>query len=451
MLFKLTDYPTQKFNKTKAKIISTFIGSAVFLLVALFVYNEDKRLKEKEYLEVTKSYVEYQSAIENLIQDNISLLKGYLAFLNIEGSFDQKKSENYLERLLGADRGIIRNIGVIQDTTMIWNYPYSENESVIGKDLATIEGQKEAVLETKNKHIAVFQGPLNLIQGGIGFVTRIPIIQDNGAYWGQVSIVLDGDQFIQKATELGNQYGLQVALFDKNDYPKSPFVGDLSITESYYLKFPMKMNYVEWIIAVAPEQGWSVNYMRIFLALAGGLMFAVLLAIMTYYAIYSNFKLRYQAVHDSLTGILNRSFLDEYRGLIFSRAERTQTKVGIMLIDLCQFKVINDTFGHKMGDQVLVCTAKQLKQVCRSTEAVFRLGGDEFLVIFPDIDHPSDMEIIKNRVKSSFNRRYVFDQHKINIIPNIGYASYPDESEDFEVLLHLADQRMYDDKELTRK
>jgi sensor domain CHASE-containing protein len=102
--------------------------------------------------------------LEYLINSNIALMSGYLAYLKTNGDDNQDLTLIYLNNLLANNEGYIRNIATLKDTTIIWNYPPGGNETSIGIDLATVDGQKEPVLGTKKYLKPSFQGPVDLVQ-----------------------------------------------------------------------------------------------------------------------------------------------------------------------------------------------------------------------------------------------------------------------------------------------
>ncbi len=100
--------------------------------------------------------------------------------------------------LIQSNSKLIKNISVLKDTTIVYAYPLKGNEAVIGKNLAFIAAQKGNVLKVKKNMTPIFQGPVNLVQGGTGFISRIPVILEDGTYWGQISIVINGEELMKE-------------------------------------------------------------------------------------------------------------------------------------------------------------------------------------------------------------------------------------------------------------
>jgi diguanylate cyclase (GGDEF)-like protein/PAS domain S-box-containing protein len=151
----------------------------------------------------------------------------------------------------------------------------------------------------------------------------------------------------------------------------------------------------------------------------------------------------YLARHDSLTGLHNRSSLYESLQQALNLAKRNERLLALMLIDLDNFKAINDTLGHAVGDQLLVQVAQRLGASVRQSDFVVRLGGDEFVILMPEIDSPSDVAYVADKVLSVISEPYLIDGQKLRTSPSIGICLYPDDATDDQDLIKKADVAMY--------
>jgi diguanylate cyclase (GGDEF)-like protein/PAS domain S-box-containing protein len=149
------------------------------------------------------------------------------------------------------------------------------------------------------------------------------------------------------------------------------------------------------------------------------------------------------AYHDSLTGLPNRSLLRDRIGQAIERAKRFGGKVAVFMVDLDSFKHINDTHGHAAGDAVLVNVAVRLKAAVRATDSVIRNGGDEFVVVMPDISDPLDIESCANKILESLQSAMEVDGRSIRATCSLGVAVYPDTAQSVADLLAGADAAMY--------
>jgi len=433
------------FKKKLAILISvaiTFFLLMVFLLIIGMLMNS---IKQQEMLKATDKFINFKSRVERLIFTNETLVQGFEAYLLMNPDLDQAEAEIYMDKLLSKNENQIRNIGVIQDTTIIWNYPKEGNAAAVGVDLSMVEGQKELVLKVKNELEPVLQGPVDLVQGGTGFIIRLPIIRPETGYWGQISIVLNGDKIIEEINAYAADAGLKVAIF--NDQNKRvPFYGAMSIVGEAPLGFDIDPDFINWQVVVSPKDGWQNNQ----LIFEGAILFAFLIAAgagqLTYRVLKTNDQLRIMSSHDSLTGLFNRHYLNEYQAMVLAAAKRNNRHVGFISMDLNHFKKINDTYGHNVGDLVLVETARVLKGCTRTNEAVFRLGGDEFLIIMPDIEDGTVLQQTRERLIKSFKDDFHLVEYPCKIAVSIGSSVFPEDGNNIDALLQIADEEMYADK-----
>jgi diguanylate cyclase (GGDEF)-like protein/PAS domain S-box-containing protein len=161
-------------------------------------------------------------------------------------------------------------------------------------------------------------------------------------------------------------------------------------------------------------------------------------------------KIRKMAYHDALTGLPNRVLFVDRLKLAMAHAQRTRKRLAVMLLDLDQFKDINDTHGHNVGDRLLRSIGKRLAELLRKSDTLSRMGGDEFLLLFPALTQVNDAAIIAQKIMEVFREPFVFDDHKLSITTSIGIALYPDDGEQVDILLINADIAMYQAKEKGR-
>jgi len=163
-------------------------------------------------------------------------------------------------------------------------------------------------------------------------------------------------------------------------------------------------------------------------------------------------RFRQLAHYDSLTGLPNRTlFLDKMNQTIAS-ARRHNRKVGILFIDLDNFKRINDSLGHSFGDEILKITADRLRHCARACDAVMgplrdvsaaRLGGDEFTILLSEIDAMENCTIVAQRILQAFAEPMRLENDEVIMTPSIGIATFPDGGDDVQTLLKNADLAMY--------
>ena len=164
----------------------------------------------------------------------------------------------------------------------------------------------------------------------------------------------------------------------------------------------------------------------------------------------SESKLNYLARYDSLTDIPNRQYLRDQLERATQRALRWQKNVGLLLLDLDRFKIVNDTLGHHYGDELLRATVDRLKASVRPGDLLARLGGDEFALMLEDIDGALDLERVAESVVSCFREGFQIGQRQVSVTASVGVTLFPSDTTDPMTLLNNADIAMYQAKEQGR-
>jgi diguanylate cyclase (GGDEF)-like protein/PAS domain S-box-containing protein len=166
-------------------------------------------------------------------------------------------------------------------------------------------------------------------------------------------------------------------------------------------------------------------------------------------------KLAHAALHDSLTGLANRASFLEHLELGLERAVRNSTAVGVLFIDLDNFKLVNDSFGHAAGDELLKAVGSRLRASVRGMDVVARQGGDEFLILLSDLEGQTAgessaaeaTEVVASKVRSILREPFTVDGIDIYVSASVGISVYPADGTDADTLLKNADVAMYSVKE----
>ena len=149
------------------------------------------------------------------------------------------------------------------------------------------------------------------------------------------------------------------------------------------------------------------------------------------------------ALYDNLTGLPNRSLFADRLAQAVERTHRTGGAVALLFIDLDRFKPVNDSYGHAIGDQLLRQAANRLLTCVRSSDTVSRHGGDEFVIMLPDVAHPEDVEKCAQKILTAINAPFQVDGHHLQIGASIGIASCPRDAGNPLLLIKYADAAMY--------
>ena len=160
--------------------------------------------------------------------------------------------------------------------------------------------------------------------------------------------------------------------------------------------------------------------------------------------------IRKLAYYDSLTGLPNRVLFNDRLTLALAHAHRTRKKLVVMLLDLDRFKDVNDTLGHNIGDSLLQVVGDKLTGLLRRNDTVARMGGDEYLLLLPEIARAEDAGKIARKILKIFREPFAVDGHQLRITASIGISLYPNDGQDADTLMKHADIAMYRAKEQGR-
>ncbi len=160
--------------------------------------------------------------------------------------------------------------------------------------------------------------------------------------------------------------------------------------------------------------------------------------------------IRHLAYHDALTGLPNRLLFHDRLLVAFANAKRSGRQLALLMLDLDEFKEVNDTLGHYTGDRLLQEVSKRLTDLLRGSDTIARLGGDEFMLLIPEVTNAEDYVIIAEKIIKALHRAFRCDGHKIRITTSIGIAIFPHHGDDADTLMKHADTAMYRAKKMGR-
>lgn len=373
--------------------IAVALSALAFILLmcisVVFIHNYSMRVREDQENEVIASYYSLNEEIRDFKNQNISLLSGFSAYIQLNDTEDHEEIYRYLHFLLKDHLRDIRSIGVLVDTTIRWVYPLEGNESAIGKDLATVSEQKEQVLRVKNRLETLFIGPVNLIQGGSGFIVRMPLLK-NDVYWGMVSIVLKAENAFKFVDDNSDKHKVNF-LITRADQPNDVIYGDIGVLDHSPMKFRTEDTIGGWDVYAVPRGGWDYRVQEILLIL----FVSALVSLSVSWSIFSWMRrygevvkdkvdLERKYILDRFTKIYTREYFNLRLKEEVSSSLRSNRPLSMVYFDLDHFKNVNDVYGHSAGDEVLLEVVAKVKSTLRAEEIFSRWGGDEFILLLPN-------------------------------------------------------------------
>lgn len=351
----------------------------------------------------------------------------------------------------------LRNIAISPDNVVRYVYPLAGNEEALGANLETAPGQGEGLRRMRRDWTPMIAGPVELVQGGVGLIHRVPIIvagrgsaltaEQGARYWGVVSVVMAVEPLLARAgfSERGEVvYALRGR--DGLGAGGEGFYGPAALfanPEAVVMEVSMPGG--TWQLAAdwRSDGGVSWRYalwhaLALLLALSGGGLIA--------FAARSQQRLQVLASQDSLTGLANRhQFLLQAESLL-ALAARQKYPFTLLNLDLEGFKGVNDSHGHEVGDAMLVHVARQARLSLRSSDLIARFGGDEFLILLPDAEPGPVLEALIERLRDAIGQPLAIKGHTLRVGISVGIASYPRDGFTLDDLMRVADADMYANK-----
>lgn len=359
--------------------------------------------------------------------------------------FDQKELDILLAPII-EDESVI-NVSILPDGIVKYVHPMAGNEKAIGDNVFEMPNRKKEAELAKELKLPILCGPYELTQGGTGLIMRKAIFNENEhgeeEFWGLVAVVMNAEEIfkdlyfdeIEKAGyafELSsNLYTCEPTLIQK----KGNFNPDRAMYTT--ISFPNGM----WVIGISK----NIDYTQI-ISVAIVFIFGLLLSIARFKELRKKERelenIKNEILMDNLTGLYNRKRLDAFeRKLIHDSIPFT-----IFFIDLNDFKLINDTYGHDFGDRLLISIANKFTSIIRESDLAIRIGGDEFIVILTGVVKPETMTDFCSRLDKIQQEKIILDDIEIKPSLSYGFASYPKDAQSLEDIMQCADARMYANK-----
>ena len=386
--------------------------------------------------------------LESAINTTMNLAYGLVAYVSVYPDFEKNEMDR-LARFVIEETDLILNIALARDNIITYVNPYEKNREVLGLDYHANPQQSSSVIELMKTKKKILAGPVNLVQGGVGFIGRIPIYRDRDKedYWGLASIVLDTEKIYEAGGVPERGTGGEFAMRGKEGQGGDGeiFLGRGSLFEDKPGTLPVTLFEGQWILAAIPDGGWdnAAASGKILIIRVLGVFIALLVASSLLLLLVSNRKMHYYALYDHLTGLANMRLFRIVSEQILSQSSRKNRMFALMFFDLDDFKNINDVYGHKNGDRVLSEVARRISEVIRKTDLVCRYGGDEYLIILPDINETDNVSLIAEKIVETVKKPIVLSGKEVEIKTSMGIAVYPDDGLTISDLMKKADHAMY--------
>ena len=433
-------------NQVKKKTIVPLI---VFLLgiclVGLIVYKIDSHETEQRHITAQLNATTYGERIKNEITNGIAItdtLKQVLISENGKISQFDTIAENIMS-------DVIESIQLAPDGNVTDIYP-SEGTEASKIDLLQDKDCSKISCYARDNHVIITQGPFDLKRGGCGIAVRNPVYlkdENNQEYfWGFTIVILRVPDIFSDAISALSDFGYEYRL-SKTDAPwsdtyKVVYQSDDQLTHT--VSYGFTIGEENWKLEVAPESGW--RDLRLLIIVGGMFTTVVLLfsGLTRVWLVSKENKNKFQilAHTDSLTDIYNRYGFDELAERMITKNPKTHFVAA--LLDIDDFKFINDIYGHVYGDRALKSLTDSMKAFFPKNTLLGRNGGDEFCILLPDHTYKEAGELLLQFTKlpktfSCKGKEYPF-------FISLGYAEYPTFASSRSQLMRCADAALYEIK-----
>ncbi len=378
------------------------------------------------------------------------LTSGLSSYLAVRRNDLQRDEIEAILARLYHESSHVRNFAIAVGYRLTYVYPIKGNEKAIGLNYPDVPAQWPAIKRSIDSKQPVLIGPVKLVQGGTGLIYRVPIfINDN--YWGLLSSVIDSESLLGEALSEGasGAYVLAIRGKDALGMAGEAFWGDATLFDQHDAQlFELEVPGGKWVMALRatmPPQQEGLWLMR-------GLVWllALILGWNTLIVLMQGSRLARLAMFDPLTRLPNRLLTSDRVNRALSGLRRDPGRTCLLLfIDLDGFKLINDRYGHKMGDLALQSAAGRVAGTLRAIDTVGRWGGDEFVVFMENVD-PDSISGLIEKIRQTVELPVDSSSGPLKVGASIGFAFAPIDGMALDELVRAADERMYADKAARR-
>lgn len=430
----------------KKKIIVPLIVFLVGIcLLSVFTYNTNVQIQKDRRTIAKLNAVTYGQRIENDIENGIEITDT-LKQLLINGNGQIINFSKVAENLMSYS---IQSVQLAPNGVVTEIYPEEGNEA--GKiDLLKDSKRGEISNYAKDHNITVIQGPIKLKQGGSGLVVRNPIYleDENGQkyFWGFTIAVLRVPEIFEDSTNALSKFkynyrlSREASVLDKK-YVEVDANCDKMIRPVTY---NLTVGKEKWKLEIMPRAGWS-NSTTLYLIFFGGLSLVILLTgltIVLFLLDERRVELKELANKDGLTKLYNRYGFDEMAEKMISKNPKEHCVA--VLLDVDDFKLINDMYGHAYGDKALISLSENMQKFFPSSALLGRNGGDEFCILLSNCTMEEVKESLIEFTKTPKTFSYKGQTYSFCI--SLGYAEYPNNAIERSQLMRCADTALYEVK-----
>jgi len=353
------------------------------------------------------------------------------------------------------DDPVIQNILLAPDGIVTKVFPYAENVKLLGWNYFDGRAGNKEAMAARDLGELVLGGPIDIVQGGAAIFGRLPIFIDTPdephKFWGLASVTLKFPQVLNYAElDVFDTYGYAYELWrinpDTNEKQVMVSNHDRITPSSRFAEKPVHIFNAEWYLRVSMNNTWYNHPDNIALVIAGFFISLIVLLVMQNNHDLKNMQVIFElmAITDPLTGIFNRRHFLEIVRINVEKARRHNEDCYLIMFDIDKFKDVNDTYGHQIGDKVLIDVTARIKSDIRPYDLFARYGGEEFIIFTSGINRNEVCEMTERLRLSMCGSNYEYDNISIKTSASFGIARLDDYNMDKAI--QQSDEALYEAK-----
>ena len=425
------------------------VGLLVFALalgVSNWLVKLDAEVHKKDLENVVQSRVDRMSThFQRALDRNLIILDAIESLLLLNNNVQQREFEVLATRFLST-RTSIRQVQLSPNAIISQIYPPID-ETVIGGNLRELPEQREVVLRTIEEKKMYLFGPVRLPQGGSGFIAHKPLFDREGLetkFWGFITVIIDADAFFDEISLLPQDNLARYRIVAKNiqSDQRQAIFGNHTVESTPELTAPIAIPGGSWQLEARVKPDINAHGVPHALLDLWGMLASLTFGALSAYTCVLMRKLYQRSVTDSLTGLYNRQHFKFRAEQEASRAERYNQPLTMLMIDIDQFKQINDKFGHQTGDTVLQQASQYIRDNLRESDLLGRYGGEEFIVLLPQSDLEQATQCA-DRIRDSLDKSIFIYGSLVSISVSVGLAQQSPDAFVYDELVSQADQALY--------
>ncbi len=438
--------------------VAVAVGMLLLTLLAILVWQQQQKNIEVERYQLLQQVSHHAASLEATIRTAVVVSESLRNEIILHPQQPLAELESRVDLLL-KDYPLFRHIALAPDLVIRYVYPRAGNEAALGVNYRLIPEQYAAIEKAIALGGPLLAGPVKLVQGGSGLILRVPVFTGDKQLWGVIAAVIPLERLLQQTQleQFREDYYLGLSGRDGNIHHTELFWGDPVLQGLPSVYANIRLPNGQWRLHAFPKQRLPLLAGLPPLFLPVGLLLTLILTVGLYVLLRLSQErqqalqtVAWQASFDPLTGLANRAVLLGQLELMLKQARAQGGQLAVLSLDLDEFKQVNESLGHPVGDQLLQLVADRLLEQLTGPELVARSGGDEFVLVVPEHGPPELVEQFCQTLLNAFHAPFMVNSTPLSISTSIGVAMYPNDGLLAIDLLKHADRAMYAAKHLGR-